>query len=52
MGLFFLLANGFNSAGEVLGEPDHVEEDAGDDHAGEPDAPDGDRAAATDGGER
>jgi len=52
MGLFFLLANGFNANGNGFGDDGRAEEDAGDDRGDEPDAPDADRAAATDGGER
>ncbi|MFO8116192.1 MAG: MnhB domain-containing protein [Halorubrum sp.] len=52
MGLFFLLANGFNSEGGGLGDDTPAEEDAADEGADELDTPDADRTAAADGGER
>ncbi|WP_435073340.1 MnhB domain-containing protein [Halorubrum sp. HHNYT27] len=52
MGLFFLLANGFNSNGNGFGDDAPAEEDADDERVEEADAPDTDRPAATDGGER
>ncbi|WP_144799153.1 MnhB domain-containing protein [Halorubrum depositum] len=51
MGLFFLLANGFDSDGSGFGDTGSVEDDA-DEDADRPDAPEPDRAAAADGGER
>jgi multicomponent Na+:H+ antiporter subunit B len=52
MGLFFLLANGFNSGGDGFSDGTAAEEDVDDDGADELDTPDADRTAAADGGER
>jgi multicomponent Na+:H+ antiporter subunit B len=52
MGLFFLLANGFNANGNGFGDDGRAEGGPDDDRSDAPDAPDADRAAATDGGER
>jgi multicomponent Na+:H+ antiporter subunit B len=51
MGLFFLLANGFDSDGSGFGDGGPVDDDA-DEPAGEPGGPESDRTAAADGGER
>lgn len=50
MGLFFLLANGFNSDGDGFGDGDGTEDDDADD--ADPDTSDANRTAATDGGAR
>jgi multicomponent Na+:H+ antiporter subunit B len=52
MGLFFLLANGFNSDGSGFGDGSADDESADDEGAAERDAPDADPTAAADGGER
>ncbi|MFC7324344.1 MnhB domain-containing protein [Halorubrum rutilum] len=51
MGLFFLLANGFDSDGSGFGDTGSAEDDA-DEPAGEPGGRESDRTAAADGGER
>lgn len=52
MGLFFLLASGFDSDGSGFGDTGSVDDDANDEDVDEPDAPETDRVAAADGGER
>lgn len=52
MGLFFLLANGFSSDGSGFGDGPAADESADDEGAAGRDAPDADRTAAADGGER
>ena len=51
MGLFFLLASGFDSDGSGFGDTGSAEDDA-DEAADDPDAPESDRTAVADGGER
>jgi len=52
MGLFFLLANGFDSDGSGFGDTGPVEDDPDDEDADGPDAAAAERTAAADGGER
>jgi multicomponent Na+:H+ antiporter subunit B len=51
MGLFFLLASGFDSDGSGFGDTGSAEDDA-DEAADDPDTPESDRTAVADGGER